>query len=62
MKKKKKRIELIVIEKNLEDIAKETYESLKDKKKLKRTKELLDIMKENLMEYGINLDKKETDS
>ncbi len=58
-KKKKKKIELIVIEKCLEDVAKETYESLKDKKKLRRTKELLDIMKENLVEYGIHLDSTE---
>lgn len=55
-RKKKRKIELIVIDECLEDIAKETYDSLKNKKKLKRTKELLDIMKENLAEYGIDLD------
>lgn len=58
-KKKKKKMELIVIDKSLENVAKETYESLKNKKKLKKTKELLDSMKENLVEYGIYLDSTE---
>lgn len=61
-KKKKKKMELIVIERSLEEIALETYESLRDRRKLKRTKELLDIMKENLVEYGIHIDKKYDDS
>lgn len=58
-KKKKKKLELIVIDRCLEDVALETYESLRDKKKLRRTKELLDIMKENLVEYGIHIDSTE---
>lgn len=45
------KLELIVIDKPIDEIAVETYIELKDKKKMKHTKELLDSLYDNILEY-----------
>lgn len=54
IKKKKNnntKAELLLVNKSLDQVAIETYISLIDKKKMKRTKELLDELYNNILEY-----------